>query len=155
MEALPRLRGRGEQGLTLVETLVVLAIIGVVAGLTVLAIGGAPSGRAADDEARRLAMRLRLAADDVRIDERPLAFAWDEKGYGFVTWDAKAGKWRPDKAEELGHHDLPQGLTLAATPLAGRLPIAPDGTGGGIDLRLGGWAIHFDGLNALATSASS
>ncbi|NIJ08285.1 general secretion pathway protein H [Sphingomonas vulcanisoli] len=155
MEALPKPWGRGEQGLTLVEMLIVLAIIGVVAGLSVLAIGGGDRGRSANAEGRRLAARLRLAADDVRIDERPTAFAWDEKGYGFVDWDAKAGKWRPDKVDELARHDLPNGLKLTTQPAAGTLPIAPDGTGGAIDLILGTVAVHFDGLSATATSVAS
>ncbi|WP_174274072.1 prepilin-type N-terminal cleavage/methylation domain-containing protein [Sphingomonas bacterium] len=145
----------GEAGLTLVEMLVVLAIIAVMAGVTVLAIGTGDRDRASGEEARRLAARLRLAADDVRISERRLAFVWDHDGYKFVDWDAKAGAWRADPVEELGRHDLPRGLRLDAGPGSGSLPIAPDGTGGPIDLKLGTeaarWTIHFDGLDATAS----
>ena len=59
-----------QAGLTLVEILVVLAIIGVMAGATVLAIGAGGGGVRTETEARRLASRLELAADETMVTDR-------------------------------------------------------------------------------------
>ena len=59
------------QGMTLIEMLVVLVIVGVSAGLLVLG-GGGLRETTAQTEANRLADRLRLAADEALIDGRPM-----------------------------------------------------------------------------------
>lgn len=149
-----------EAGLTLVEMLVVLAIIGIMSGITLFAIGRGDRGRSGTIEAGRLAQRLRLAADDVRVAERPLALAWDAHGYGFVARDAKSGRWRPDRVAQLGaRRELPAGMTLAIADAPSPIPIAPDGAGPPIDAHLrtttAGWTIAFDGLDAVASDDSA
>lgn len=142
-----------ETGLTLVEMLVVLAIIGILASVTLLGIGGGNRTRAGKIEAARLADRLRFAADDVRVAERPLAFAWDARGYSFVDWDAKAGRWQADRSGQLGpRHDLPAGITLAVDGARPPVAIAADGAGPVIEARIASasarWTVAFDGLDA-------
>lgn len=149
-----------EAGLTLVEMLVVLAIIGIMSGITLLAIGRGDRGRSGTIEAGRLAQRLRLAADDVRVAERPLALAWDAHGYRFVARDAKSGRWRPDRIAQLGtRRDLPAGMTLAIADGPSPIPIAADGTGPPIEARLrsgaAGWTIAFDGLDAAVNDGAA
>lgn len=149
---------RSEMGLTLVEMLIVLAIIGVMAGAVAIGLSGSRSGdRSVETEARRLSGRLRLAADDVRLDERPLAFRWDREGYGFGVWDATRRTWRPDRVASFGRHDLPSGMELSAANLPQIVPIAPDGSGPPITVRLESkaatWEIRFDGLDATPVRA--
>lgn len=142
-----------ETGLTLVEMLVVLAIVAVMAGAVVLG-AGSGSGRGAEIEARRLAARLELAADEAMVTGRPVAFVGDKKGYRFLT--QQAGQWRDDKAPALEPHSLPFGLSLEG---AGAAPVVIGADGGGtpIDLRLipakgTSWAIAFDGVAASASA---
>lgn len=140
--------------------LVVLAIMGVVAGVTLLAIGPADRGRSLQLEAGRLGARLRLAADDVRVAERPLALSWDAHGYGFVDWNAKTGRWVPDAVAQLGErHALAGGVTLGVTPASAVIPIAADGAGPPIDARLSAgeasWRVAFDGLNATVSPGTA
>ena len=80
-------RRHGEAGVSLVEVLVVLAIIGVMAGVGVLGLGAADRGARAEAEARRLADRLQLAADEVLVTGTPHALVWDAEGYRFLAWD--------------------------------------------------------------------
>lgn len=151
------MRRPGETGLTLVEMLVVLAIIGVMAGVTVLAMGASGGGVRAESEARRLAARLQLAADETMVTHRAIVFAPEADGYSFVTWDAAARAWRPDPIAELGErHALPGGLRLATDIGARSLPIGADGAGVAMRARLTGgdrsWTIAFDGTGATATA---
>lgn len=148
-------RGR-RSGMTLVEVLVTLAVVGVMSSVVVLGLGSADRGVTVETEANRLAERLRFAVDETLVTQRPLALAWDERGYGFVTQDA-AGTWTPDAQPLLGpRHDLPRGLSLSSEGAA-VIPVAVDGAVNPADLRLTGpsssWRILFDGLNVITASA--
>lgn len=139
-----------ETGLTLVEMLVVLAIIGVMAGAVVLAMGRAGNG-GAQAEARRLATRLALAADETMVTDQAVAIDWDARGYRFLGWNGKA--WVDSKTPALEPHRLPADLVLEA---AGTHPLLIGGDTGGaaLDARVmargEGWRVRFDGVNATA-----
>lgn len=137
--------------MTLIEMLVVLAIIGVVAGVTVLGFGMSSPGRSVEAEARRLASRVQLAADGMMIDETPVALVGNETSYSFLSWEAKG--WQPTRSEALAAHRLPDGITLNAKD-SQPLPLAPDGAGAPFALTLSGakdrWSVAYDGLSATA-----
>ncbi len=86
----------GQAGLTLIEVLVVLAVIGVGAGATMMGMGGADRSSAAQTEARRLARTLTLGVDEALITGLPLALLWDGSGYRFI------GMTPGDRGGELG-----------------------------------------------------
>jgi general secretion pathway protein H len=130
--------------------LIVLAIIGVMAGAAVLAMGRAGSG-GAQAEARRLATRLTLAADETMVTDAPVALDWDARGYRFLGWNGKA--WVESKTPALEAHRLPAGLALEASAPRPLL-IGGDEGGTALDARLSArgesWRIRFDGVNASA-----
>jgi general secretion pathway protein H len=84
---------RAERGFTLLEILVVVAIIGIMATLAVLSIGS----RSLDDrmatEARRLHELLLLAADEAVLQGTELGFLQTPQGYQFLT--LRDDKWVP------------------------------------------------------------
>lgn len=133
----------GEAGMTLVEMLVVLAIIGVSAGAIALGLGVATRGNNVAAEANRLAAGLRLASDDVLVTERPTAFQWTPTGYAF-----------PGAApvDALAPHTLPRGIRLAMQPETGSVPIDMDGGAIVAQLTAGDerWTVRYDGLTAVA-----
>lgn len=139
----------GQTGMTLVEMLIVLAIIGVATGATVLGMG-AMGGASAETEARRLGARLRAAADETMVTERPLALTWDAESYGFVTPDAR-GRWTPAVGGGLEPHELPSGIRLTGPRGSAPLPILVDGAAAPIQLGVtgssGSWRVAFDGFD--------
>lgn len=125
-------RAPAEAGLTLIEMLVVLAIIGVVSGATMLSLAPARS-IGVEVEARRLAVALQGAADAALVADAPVVLAADAAGYSL-------GKAR---------HELPEGMRLAGVPAAplvvGEVPLD-------LTIARGGdaWSVRFDGLRATA-----
>ena len=137
--------------MTLVEILVVLAIVGVMAGVVTLGVGAADRGMGLETEANRLADRLRLAADDVLVTRRPLSLAFDGEGYVFVRGDAGATGVVDALAER---HALPAGVRMVGLGVASPVSIDPDGAQpvAAFGLTKGDqqWRVTFDGLNATA-----
>jgi general secretion pathway protein H len=142
---------RRREGMTLVEILVVLAIVGVMAGVVTLGVGLSDRGMGVESEANRLADRLRLAADDVLVTRRPLALTFDGEGYGFVRPEGQAAGVVDALAER---HALPAGVTLIGLDTASPLMIDPDGgqpvAAFGLARGDQRWRVEFDGLNAVA-----
>ena len=142
-------RGR-RTGMTLIEVLVTLGIMGVLATMVILGLGVSDRGLTAQTEANRLAERLGFAADEAMVTRRPIALAWDSRGYGFVT-RGPGGNWTPDSHALLGQRrDLPHGLTLTATAPA--LIDMTDASGTSFEMSLTdarrSLTVAFDGLNA-------
>ncbi|MGB3721203.1 MAG: GspH/FimT family pseudopilin [Pacificimonas sp.] len=140
-------------GFTLVETLVVLAILGALAGVAVLSVGAGDRGAIAERAANRLANHLTLAADESLITGAALRLSWDQDGYVFET--GGEGDWQPHGDDSLGlRQDLARGLTLTGD--ATRLVILPGGLGPPARFKIVGtrdWLIMFDGLSATTVPA--
>lgn len=75
-------------GFTLVELLMVVAILGLAAGAVVLAV---PDPRpAVGVEAERFAARLSRARDEAVLSNRPVAVEVTPTGYAFTAFDGRA-----------------------------------------------------------------
>ena len=83
--------GSARQGFTLVELMVVIAIIGVAAGAVVLSMPDPRPTLAV--EAERFAARLTLAREEAVMTNRPVALRADAAGYGFESFDGAV--WTP------------------------------------------------------------
>ena len=146
---------RREGGFTLIEMLVVLAIIAVTAGAVSVGIGSVTRAPSVETEARRLATRLQVAADDAMLGDRLIAFTAEKHGYGFATIGAD-GKLTPRTDDALGFHRLPSGIvvTLSVTP---PVVLGVDGANqpmaATIESGAQRWVVTFDGLTARAARA--
>lgn len=140
LTARPLISDGRREGMTLIEMLVVLAIVGVSASLLVLG-GGGLGGAAAQTEANRLADRLRLAADEALIEGRPVSLRLGPSGYEFVGGKADALR---------GRHALPKGVIMSAQEA--EVSVDPDGAAppSRMAFRDRGqvWVVTFDGLGA-------
>ena len=154
-------RRRPDGGITLIEVLVVLAVIGVATGVTMLGLNGTDRDTRAEAEAVRLARNLSLGVDEAILSGTPLALMWDAGGYSFVAWSAADAVWGPAKPNSLSRrHDLraPVGLSLTGTSTTQPILIASSGIGPATEFELGsatgngspGWIVAFDGFSATA-----
>jgi general secretion pathway protein H len=111
------------RGYTLVEVLVVCAIVGIVVATAALTWRGQSAARL-EDEAGRLASRIELALAQHQVAARRLAISIQADRYAFWERNA-AGQWieSRDDAEPRGTA-LPEGLTVESVSLDG-MRVAP------------------------------
>lgn len=146
-----------DAGMTLLEVLVVLAIVGITTGATVLGLGSLGGGARSEAEAMRLADRLQIAADEALATSAPLALVWSEGSYEFTAWDPVRGGWYSSRRKELSpRHELPEPLRLEKVGAREEDPIliGPDLPQPPAELWITGegpgWRVDFDGIQTSA-----
>lgn len=104
-------RRRRARGVTLVELLVVMAILAFVAGL--IALNAPPAQSQAKAEAEKFAARARAAWEEAVIDGAVFSIAVTPAGYEVDKLDN--GEWKPaDKGRYFSRRTAPRGVSLAA-----------------------------------------
>ena len=118
-------RRRGESGVTLIEVLIVLVLIGVAAGIVTLSLPSSAPPREVAQEAELLSARMNLAAEQSLIAARPYRMSWESDHYLYEVWDGT--DW-VGQQETAIRHDLADSilLTSAEGSRSGTLRIEPD-----------------------------
>lgn len=116
-------RGRDRQGFTLVELMMVVAILGLAAGAVVLSVPD-PRPSVAED-AERFAARLSRARDEAVLSNRPVAVEATPAGYGFSVFDG--ADWTPLIDGPFGTEAWTSGTIV--TPANGPVRVVFDPTG--------------------------
>ncbi len=104
---------RRARGFTLLEILVVLAIIGVVTAGVLLSIDLTGHDPALHTAARRLAALMRYARSEAELQTRDYGVVFDRHGYQFVTYAVRRNEWRPVREDQsLRPRALPAGVAV-------------------------------------------
>jgi general secretion pathway protein H len=132
---------KAQSGVTLIEMMIVLAVIGVATGAATLGLGRLTRDDATEQAARRLASVIGLAVDDALISGKPQRLEWDAQSYQIGT-----------RAVQI----LPSSVTLARADGFGDVVLMlPDAASPPVEFVLVGnagiWRVSFDGLSAAVT----
>lgn len=106
-------RAVNRAGFTLVELLMVVAIIGLAAGAVVLSVPD-PRPSVAED-AERFAARLSRAREEAILTNRPVAVDATQAGYGFMVFDGSA--WSALAEGPFGPETWAAGTTVAPSEI--------------------------------------
>lgn len=111
------------RGFTLIEVMVVMVIIGIMAGMAVSLMRPDP-GRAAEAEAWRLARLTERLGREAEMTGQVLALSWTADGYEFTRRDDD-GSWVPLDSDSIFEpRRFQPGMRLADS---GEVRFAPDG----------------------------
>ncbi|QFT58108.1 hypothetical protein FIU94_04670 [Sulfitobacter sp. THAF37] len=145
-----------DTGVTLVEVLVVLVLIGVVASAVALSVGAGGRNDVLAREGDLLISRLNRLADEVVLRGTSAALVWRDDGYAFQV--REGDDWVPHPVPVLAHpHRLPARMEMRIGEEGrGSLVVTPDlllqaGGPALVALEVAGGArgaILFDGITA-------
>ena len=109
-------RARHARGFTLMEMLVVVAIIGIVAGGVLLSLNLTGRDPQLKTESRRLLTLMRYAHDQAQLQTRDYGIVFTRHGYQFVVYSVRHAVWRPVSEDDaLRRRTLPGGLRFRLT----------------------------------------
>ena len=96
----------GKSGFTLLELLVVLAVVGLLLSISVPLLSGGSGGTEVKAKARELAAALRLSRSEAITKNKTISALIDVRGRRFLTTEPKPGTF-------------PKDLTVSLRPVAG------------------------------------
>lgn len=102
-------------GFTLLELLVVLAIIGVLAGVVTYNFVGADRERDLQTEAVRLAALVELARNEALTRNVPWGLFVEDAEYAFAALDPETGAWTRPEGGPFRARTAPPGVSFSAT----------------------------------------
>ena len=102
-------------GFTLLELMVVVAIIGIFVGVTVLSTDIVSFDRQLDQQADRLGTLVDLATDEALLQTMDFGILISEDSYHFFVFDYDVEDWVPYDRRPFAAHDLPPDMLLSLT----------------------------------------
>ena len=94
-------RPQRQSGFTLFEILVVVLIIGIIAGTAVLSVGVLRDDRQVRREADRAAALLSILQDEAMLQGREFGIEFTRTGYRFVEYDPFGDRWAEIPLDDL------------------------------------------------------
>ncbi len=98
------------RGFTLIEILVVVLIIGIVSAGVMLSLGTSGADRGLDNENERLLALMQYAREKAEQESREFGVRWHDKGYQFMVFDTRTGKWGEPEDDSLRNRHQQPGL---------------------------------------------
>jgi general secretion pathway protein H len=102
---------RRARGFSLMEIMVVVAIIGLVTSMIMIQFSGSSRDTQLDQEAERLDALFAYVREQAELQTRDYGFRINERGYSFVVFDVLANEWRlAEEDDALRARELPEGI---------------------------------------------
>jgi general secretion pathway protein H len=105
------LRASRAAGFTLIETLVVVLIVGLMAAGAIIAFGNSRTDSQLERETERIGALLDYAREQAELQTREFGMRVDDRGYQFVVFNAQTEQWDPlEDDDAMRLRELPAGI---------------------------------------------
>lgn len=101
-----------QAGFTMIEILVVLVLVGLLASLAVVNLGGGSERREMDSKVRELFVLMQTASEQAILNNQELGLVIDEQGYRFVVYDEQEQEWRSESERLFRGRDFPDWMSV-------------------------------------------
>lgn len=99
-------------GFTLIEILVVLIVVGLLAALAVMNLGGGSQQRELENHVREMFLLMQTASEQAVLNNKELGLDLEEDGFRFVTFDEQANEWKESGERMFRQRSFPEWLLM-------------------------------------------
>ncbi|QSP93956.1 type II secretion system minor pseudopilin GspH [Marinobacter salinisoli] len=100
------------KGFTLIEILVVLVVVGLLASLAVMTLGGGSQQRELEGEVRELYLLMQTAAEQAVFNNSEVGLQLEADGYQFLVYEDESQEWAPSEERMFRSRSFPEWLVV-------------------------------------------
>lgn len=101
-----------QSGFTMIEILVVLVLVGLLASLAIVNLGGGREQREMTSKIRELYVLMQTASEQAILNNEELGLVIDEEGYRFVVFDELEREWASESARLFQGRGFPEWMIV-------------------------------------------
>ncbi|MFL1484963.1 type II secretion system minor pseudopilin GspH [Marinobacter sp. LN3S78] len=101
-----------QSGFTMIEILVVLVLVGLLASLAIVNLGGGREQREMTSKIRELYVLMQTASEQAILNSEELGLVIDEEGYRFVVFDELEREWASESARLFQGRGFPEWMSV-------------------------------------------
>lgn len=101
-----------QTGFTIIEILVVLVLVGLLASLAIVNLGGGSEQREMNSKVRELYVLMQTASEQAILNNEELGLQIDERGYRFLVFNELDQQWQSESERLFRGRDFPEWMSV-------------------------------------------
>ncbi len=112
MRALPNRPTPVSAGFTMIEILVVLVVVGLLAAIAIVNLGGGTQRREMENEVREVFLLMQTASEQAILNNQELGWLLEDTSYRFLVFDDETASWKKSGERLFRPRSVPDWLVL-------------------------------------------